>query len=355
MFVDLYAVTRQGVRCSVESYSIKKLEEFYDFQRQEALPELGRQKRHFEAMLEHGDGAQAPQEMRDIVQRYNEDDCVSTWALRQWLEGIRSELTAAGTDVPRPVVEAHEESETRKERDQRIHDLRERLIDEVSPVRAERNDGEQARWLLAHMLDWHWREEKVAWWEYFRLRDLSDEDYEDEKAAMTGLEFVEELPKVGKERVKRHRYRFPKQMTEIREEAKLRDGAGEHFGEVIAIDHVARIVDIKKRVARANDHPASVFAHSVVPGTVMEQSLLRMAEWICDHGVDSGVADAPYRAGRDLLLNLPPRLSPQAPAGLRQQNEELLDSACRVAMQLEGSVLSIQGPPGSGKTYAGGT
>jgi uncharacterized protein len=70
VFVDLYAVTRQGVRCSVESYLIKKLEDFYDFQRQEALPELGRQKRHFEAMLEQGEGAQAPQKMRDIVQRY---------------------------------------------------------------------------------------------------------------------------------------------------------------------------------------------------------------------------------------------------------------------------------------------
>ncbi len=113
------AVTRQGVRCSVESYSIKKLEEFYDFKRQEALPELGRQKRHFEAMLEQGEGAQAPQEMRDIVERYNEDDCVSTWALREWLEGIRSELVAGGTEVPRPIVEPHEESETRKERDQR--------------------------------------------------------------------------------------------------------------------------------------------------------------------------------------------------------------------------------------------
>jgi uncharacterized protein len=33
LFVDLYGVVRQGLRASVESYSIKKLEPFYDFTR----------------------------------------------------------------------------------------------------------------------------------------------------------------------------------------------------------------------------------------------------------------------------------------------------------------------------------
>ena len=34
-----------------------------------------------------------------------------------------------------------------------------------------------------YLLDWHRREEKAAWWEYFRLRDLPDEDLLDERAA----------------------------------------------------------------------------------------------------------------------------------------------------------------------------
>jgi len=354
VFVDLYAVTRQGVRCSVESYSIKKLEDFYDFERQEALPELGRQKRHFESMLEQGQGEQAPQEMRDIVQRYNEDDCVSTWALRQWLEEIRAELVAKDIDVPRPVVEVGEE-EPRKERDQRIHDMRERLIVGVSPVREDRDDEKQARWLLAYMLDWHRREEKAAWWEYFRLRELADEDYLDEKAAITGLDYMKELPKVGKERRKRHRYRYPEQITEIREEAKLRDGEGETFGEVIAIDQAARTLDILKSTKRTDDHPSSIYAHNVVPGVAMEQSLMRMADWITAH-VDAmnGSDTEPYRAGRDLLLNLPPRLCAGAQTDLRQPSEESLETGKRLAVQLDDGVLPIQGPPGSGKTFTGG-
>jgi uncharacterized protein len=266
-------------------------------------------------------------------------------------------MVAAGTEVPRPAVEAHKESEVRKERDQRIYDMRERLINGVSPVRSERDVINQARWLLAHMLDWHWREEKVAWWEYFRLRELADEEYEDEKAAITGLEFVEELPKVGKERRKRHRYRYPDQITEIREEAKLRDGAGESFGDVIA--NGARTIDILKSTKRTDDHPISVFAHSTVPGTIMEQSLLRMAEWISEHSVDGEgstcATHAPYRAGRDLLLNLPPRLSPVATEALRQPGEELLETTCRLALKLDGGVLPIQGPPAAARLTVGGT
>jgi uncharacterized protein len=55
----------------------------------------------------------------------------------------------------------------------------------------DRNAEQQGRWLLAYMLDYHRREDKATWWEYFRLRDLSEEDLLDERQAVAGLEFVE--------------------------------------------------------------------------------------------------------------------------------------------------------------------
>jgi uncharacterized protein len=64
-------------------------------------------------------------------------------------------------------------------------------------------------------------------------------------------------------------------------------------------------------------------------------------------------ATARYEAARDLLLRRPPRLRSGAfekPAG-----ETELEFATRIATQLDHTVLPIQGPPGSGKTYAGAT
>jgi hypothetical protein len=47
--------------------------------------------------------------------------------------------------------------------------------------------------LLANLLDWHRRESKADWWEYFRLKDMTDEDLLDERSAISGLRFVERM------------------------------------------------------------------------------------------------------------------------------------------------------------------
>src|ERR1019366_6897362 len=58
-----------------------------------------------------------------------------------------------------------------------------------------------------------------------------------------------------------------------------------------------------------------------------------------------------YRAARDLLLGKPPRLSSGAFA--IDEGETAIEFAVRVAPALNETILAIQGPPGSGKTYAG--
>ena len=307
--------------------------------------------RELEAMLELGEEENLPVDMQEVVKRYNEDDCRSTWKLRDWLEEIRADLVVKGTDVPRPEPQQGQPKEALKEKEQRVKEMRERLIAGVSNRRAERTDEEQARWLLAYILDWHWREEKAAWWEYFRLKDLTDEELFEEKAAIADLKFVEELPVPGKEKSPRHRYRFPKQITEIRENADLKDGNGENFGSVAATDQMNNIIDIKKPVKKANLHPTSVFEFNLVRSGVLAESIMQIAEWVAENGIDG---PGLYRAGRDLLLNRPPRLADGSPQRLRLPAEEAVDAARRLALQLDGGHLSIQGPPGSGKTYTGG-
>ena len=49
---------------------------------------------------------------------------------------------------------------------------------------------EPAREMLAHMIEWHRREEKAPWWEYFRLKSLTDEELLEERAGLAGLMFV---------------------------------------------------------------------------------------------------------------------------------------------------------------------
>jgi uncharacterized protein len=347
-FVDLHAVVRQSVRASVEEYSIKKLEPHYDFVRELPLDRVGPAKRAVEAGLELGTGA--PDEAdAGIVEAYNRDDCLSARALRDWLEELRARAIAAGASIARPPEDAGAPSAEIGERERRARELAARLLDGVPELREERDAPQQARWLLAHLLDWHRREDKAPWWEYFRMRDLSEEELLDENSAIAGMEFVE---RVSARRSVVDRYRYPAQETSIREGKKVRvaDPDGQTFGVVVAIDLVARTVDIQKSQRTMDDHPRGVFAHEVYKTGEHFESLMRLGQWVADHGID---APGAYRASRDLLIGLPPRIAGGDGGALAAPGEHGVAAARRLVMALDRGMLAIQGPPGSGKTYTG--
>jgi len=344
VFVDLYSVIRHSIRASVESYSIKKLEPLYNFERSAALSEVGQPMARVQACLELGDHLGIEEDDREIVQSYNLDDCLSTKALRDWLETVRSRLVAEGTDIPRPDPKEGEVSEGLTERQQKVAQLIERLTRGISVEPAERAAEEQARWLLAYILDWHRREDKAAWWEYFRLSALSDEELLEERSAIAGLRFVGAIG--GTARAPVHRYSFPLQETDIRGGEELQSQGGSKLGKVAAISVENRTIDIKKRKDTNSFHPTAVFAHEVIDTRVLAEALLRIGEHVATAGIQGS---GPYAAARDLLMQVTPRTQGQP---LQQVGETSLQAGTRLAPYLSG-FLPIQGPPGAGKTHTG--
>src|SRR5258708_7207843 len=111
VFVDLYAIVRQSIRASVESYSIKKLEPLYQFDRTIPLIDVGGVMARVQACLELSDADGIDPGDQAAITGYNRDDCASTCALRDWLEGVRGELIAHGKVIERPQPKAAEISE----------------------------------------------------------------------------------------------------------------------------------------------------------------------------------------------------------------------------------------------------
>lgn len=344
-FVDLYGVVRNALRASVESYSIKKLEPLYGFTRDTKLSDANMALAKVQACLELGDLEFIDEADRAVVAGYNRDDCVSTWRLRDWLETRRDGLVAAGTDVPRPEAPEGAPSEKLSEWQEQINALIAQLTGDVPPDPADRTPEQHARWLLAHSLDWHRREQKALWWEYFRLSDLAAEDLLEERAGLSGLTFIGLTGGTAKAPV--HRYSFPPQETELRGGENLRSMGGAHFGKVEEMSLDERWVDIKKRGDTADLHSEAVFAHKVIDADVLAKALVRIGEYVAANGMEG---DGPYRAARDLLMRMPPRIGDRP---IQQDGEPTLDAALRIAPHLQPGVFPIQGPPGAGKTHTG--
>ena len=344
IFVDLYGVVRQALRASVEKYSIKDLEAFYSYVREIPLRDASAALHAVEFALEMEALDSIEDQQKENVRVYNADDCYSAARLQGWLEQLRAGLIEQGVAIDRPPKVPGDPPESVDMWTNKIRPVQGRLLDGISVDPKLRANDEQARWLLAHLLEWHRREDKAPWWEYFRLIELSDEELFEERSALAQLQFVANVG--GTDRKPIHRYAFPVQETGIRDDDELEAPGGIKIGKVENIDLQERRIDIKKRAAAADIHPSAVFSHTVIGGTEMAEALFRIARWVLANSMDRA---GPYRAARDLLLRRPPRLA--GGGSLGSIESDVVSAARRLALHLDHTVLAIQGPPGAGKTY----
>ena len=347
LFVDLHTVVKRSLRASVEQYSLKALEVFHNFQRNVPLGAAGTAMRQMQHGLELGRGAEIGASIMETVRGYNADDCYSTLSLRDWLERERLALQQAGEQISRPAAGDGAPAQAVSERQQASAALASALLANVPAEPELRTEEEAARFLLANLLDWHRREAKSEWWEYFRLKDLVDDELFDERSAISGLELVGTI--VVTRKIPTDRYSFERQETDVRRGDTVCQ-RGDKIGDVVAIDIVGRTIDIKKMKKTADVHPTAVYVDPRGPNTdVLADSLIRLGTWVVENGVDS---PGPHRAARDLLLRRPPRLYGGTELTPRA-DETTVDVAKRIVAQLDHSVLAIQGPPGAGKTFTG--
>ncbi|HLX33704.1 MAG TPA: TM0106 family RecB-like putative nuclease [Candidatus Limnocylindrales bacterium] len=359
VLVDLFRVVRQAIRASVESYSIKKLEPLYELHREVELRSASSSILAFEAWLEGqtAENGEVGEAILRSIAGYNRDDVLSNWHLRDWLEERRNELEAQlGEALPRPSPEPEAEAaRTPSPRQEQVATLVARLADGL-PEAGSRSPEEDARWLLAQLLEWHRREDKAFWWRFYELAGMTDEQLVEEREPVGMLEFVSDDGPASSHGARFETYRFPlqdhglKAGKEVINPQTVKEEGARTCGTIERLDEVALTVQLKRTKGQLElGRPTALIPFAFIRSEPMQDSLVRAAErTLAGRGI---AAAGPTRAIADLLMRRRPRLVGGSSGVLRRDGETSLQAAIRLGLDLDGTTLAIQGPPGSGKTF----
>ena len=341
--VDLYTLVREGLLVSESRYSIKNLETFYMGKRAGEVTNAGASIVYYEQWKESQDP-----DVLEQIRAYNEDDCRSTYLLREWLLGIRPSGLAwfveSGDDLG-----DEQKSEWVKEIEARLDAYRARLLDHLPVDRAAWGADAHLRELMFHLLDFHRRAAKPAWWAMFARQEMTTEELIEDPECIGGLESLPGHPPIPVKQSLLYRYRYPEQEFKLKVgDSCLQADTLERAGAIEEVDEAARLIRIKLGL-RSGRLPERL---SVVPTGPLDTNVLTDAVFRFADNLIAG--DHRYAALEGILRRGPPEiegLAPGSPIVSRASDAtvQVIDAVSR----LRGSYLFVQGPPGAGKTYTG--
>ena len=320
IFVDLLAVVRNGIRASRPGYGLKELEAFLDFERNAEVKDGGTSIVVFERWMQIRDPDLLAQ-----IEAYNEEDCIATLLLRDWLLECKREAIAQYGPIPLP-----EPDEPKP-------------ISEQAAARAVLQEQLLAGGFetAAHLLEYHRREGKPVWWAFFdRMEQTPDELLEDAESIARLEPLGDPEPMAKPARSTLYTFSYPPQEHKLRARADALDPeTGKSAGDIVSLDREARML-VLKRGPSLNDVP---LPRCLIPGgpyhtTDQEDALARFGRSLL-------AGDHRYAALETILDRVPFDLSIQTAD---------LDKLTALVRSLDGRHLVIQGPPGSGKTWTSG-
>jgi predicted RecB family nuclease len=354
LFVDLFKVVRQSMRIGLASYSIKKLEPLYALDREADLKEAGSSIVAYERYIQSISRGTPDVTILEGIRLYNQDDCRSNAELRDWLEEQRRVLASrlSVTELDRATPSA-DPDRAPNPRDARIAALAQALLSGVpADPKLRKADAElQGRWLLANLLEWHRREEKVEWWAFFDRCTRSDEELaSNDEESIGQLTWVREVDRPKQSVV--HRYRFdPEQAYRLKEGDKpVNPATRQSAGTIVALNALAGTLDLSWRARDERPHPRSLIPSSPLVADKQKAALEDLGNWVVEHGLSG---PGLWQAARDFLTGRPPRAGQAPGEPVLPAAGSVREAARRVVLALDESVLPVQGPPGSGKTYIG--
>ena len=385
--VDMFNIVRNSLIIGEESYSIKKLERHYRFIRSSDVQKASASIDEYDRWRELDSLSKdlsLPESERTVIAEdaakiyselrlYNLEDVWSTRELYRWLESMPGASSKYGLPEPGDSDEEGPDRTPSKselelaELQAQTKELFDIVADWVWGKDSEADYRAQIWLAITHSILFYKREEVMFWADVAIKVLMDDEALEGDRTAAAISEVVEVgretktrraddstytqvtytclfpeddlyVPKTDQEIVVRYRGEGNRQMRD--------------FGRITEV--IGSSVTFTRAITKNSDAhiPNALINKTHIPTSSKQAALLQLANEMAE-AWKTPLNLAPDRpAIMDLLMRRPPKL--KGLTALPKANpEDFLPSVIEAVKALDGSVLAIQGPPGSGKTYLG--
>jgi predicted RecB family nuclease len=353
VFIDLYKIVKGSLLLGEPRYSIKNVEHLYRDKRETEVGSGGdsvvfyEQWRDLHSRGEQGDTWKTSSILRNI-RYYNIDDCNSTQELVVWLREQQksNNISYLGkTEIVEP--------ELKEEVTQRI-ELRDHLLTKVKLQLSGDIEHAVLTENLAWMLEFHRRESKPLFWRLFDRLGLSEEELFDDLDCLAFCRRTGKAPFKPTPRAKNLAFEY---QFDPAQEFK---GASEYFyllglenenGKNTKVKFCADESDLENGiiVLQAKEEPPTLI--TLIPDEYVNPEPIPQA--IYQLVADYDVGQLGPSAILDFLRREKPRIKNHAGDAIAPSHDpdEKLKQIIKAVKDLNNSYLTIQGPPGAGKTY----
>ena len=351
VFVDLYKIVKGGILLGDFRYSIKNVERLYRDKRNTEVGTGGdsvvgyERWRELNAMNQEGRTWETSAILKSI-RDYNIDDCNSTQELVEWLRTHQKEHNIPYLGKKEVVTPEVKEEIT--ERTQ----LRDRLLEKANQLKD--TDPKESQLLnnLAGMLEFHKRESKPVYWRLFERLGLNHEELLDDPDCLALCERTSREPFKPSPKARNLAYEYSFDPTQEFKDAKntfFLLGEEQVEGKSVEVKYVPEESDIKngRIVLQAAKEPKSYV--SLIPNDIV--SAQPIPESITQFVKDYEANRIERSAMIDFLTRSKPSIKGHKGGSIIIDGPDNLTKIIQAVENLDHSYLTIQGPPGAGKSY----
>ena len=346
-YVDLFSIVSQSIRTSERDLSLKSIEKFYNFKRKADIVKAD------DSVIKYDNWIATKNEKykQDII-NYNEEDCISTYLLREFLVKNKPENIDWFVKQEEITKEGEEPNKYRRKASNKLS--REEVEVDLNNRLEKKKNKTNKKFVenLKNFIGFHWKSNKPEFWEVFDRAEKTHLELEDDTECIANSVLIDDKPKVTEDGFI-YSYRFNDQNYKQKEGKSAFDAHQiKGLGTIHSIEenfpdkNIVKILVSKRR--KNIEMPSLLTLGNTMPPQVHQhdQALNKFLEdYILNNGEN-------YKSIMDMLERKEPDIKNiKSGSILIEENKDLITQSIEIVKNLNNSYLTIQGPPGTGKTY----